>query len=57
MSVITDPPRETSIDFKTVVLRTDPLHYARPEPQYEFSNGKVFYDRPVDPRELNWGVK
>lgn len=46
-TVPSDSPRETKIDFRTMVLRADPGLRTRPEPQYEFSNGRVFYDRPV----------
>ncbi len=46
------PPRETKIDLRTMVLRADPGLRTRPEVEYEFSNGRVFYDRPVGNGEV-----
>jgi len=45
-------PRETKIDFRTMVLRADPGLKSRPVPEYEFSNGRTFYDRPVGDGEV-----
>lgn len=50
--VPSNPPRETKIDLRTMVLRADPLLKSRPEVEYEFSNGRVFYDRPVADGEV-----
>lgn len=30
-------------DMRTICLEIDPKRYVRPEPTYEFSNGKKFY--------------
>lgn len=51
-TVPSQTPRETRIDYRTMVMRADPLLKTRPEPQYEFSNGRVFYDRPIADGEV-----
>lgn len=51
-SIPSTPPRVTQIDLRTMVLRADPGLKTRPVPEYEFSNGRVFYDRPVGNGEV-----
>ena len=51
--VATAPPRSTTIEFANIVRRADPGIRTRPDPQYEFSNGRIFYDRSVDPNSLD----
>lgn len=53
MAIDTTPPRTTTVEYANIVRRADPTIKTRPEPQYEFSNGRTFYDRPVDPRNLD----
>ena len=47
-NVVQAPPKQSVIDLRTLVLQADPNHYSRPQLEYEFSNGRKFYDKETD---------